>query len=346
MKTRTTSKVWCIATALCLVCLAARADERPLWEPRPGQTIVILGNTFAERMAMFGYFETFLHARFPDHNLRVRNMGWSADTVDMQPRPYRFGALEEKLGPPKSDASPRDVWFNGLGADVIIACFGMTESFRGRAGLDPFRKQLDAYLRHHASQKYNGRTPPQIVLISPVAHENLGGHWPDPAEHNEHLARYVEVMRQVATEHDVPFVDLYTPHRRWMEQHAEQKLTINGIHLSELGDWHVSRWIAQALGLFDGSSAGAGGESARALRLLVNQKNERFLRHFRAVNGEYIYGRRVPVYLKDGPRPEIPHLSDEEMRALSGIADVYDRKIWAAERPDPAAVWADRPAAR
>ncbi|MDA7895947.1 hypothetical protein N9B02_05770, partial [Akkermansiaceae bacterium] len=45
---------------------------------RKGDSIVILGNTFAERMQLFGYFEVFLHSRFPDHNLRVRNMGWSA----------------------------------------------------------------------------------------------------------------------------------------------------------------------------------------------------------------------------------------------------------------------------
>ena len=48
-----------------------------------GDSIVILGDTFAERMHLFGYFETFVHCRFPDHQLKIRNMGWSADEPGM-----------------------------------------------------------------------------------------------------------------------------------------------------------------------------------------------------------------------------------------------------------------------
>lgn len=315
----------------------------PVWEPQPGQTIVILGNTFAERMALFGHFETFLHARFPDHKLRVRNMGWSADTVDFQPRPLNFGPIEQKLGPPDSPHDPRKTWFNGLGADVLIACFGMTESFRGQAGLDDFRQKLNTYLKHHLSQKYNARVPVQIVLVSPIAHEDLGGHWPDPAQHNEDLARYVAVMREVAADHHIPFVDLFTPHTQWMQQQRGRKLTFNGIHVTEFGDRVVSQWMARSLGWVDGEASAGPSERAEAVRELVNKKNDRFHRHFRVVNGEYIYGRRIPVYLKAGPVPDLPHLSDEEMRELHEIDEVYDRKIHAAPKPAPAAVWADRP---
>ncbi len=43
-----------------------------------GDHIVIVGNTLAERMQYFGNWETLLHSRFPDLELRVRNLGWSA----------------------------------------------------------------------------------------------------------------------------------------------------------------------------------------------------------------------------------------------------------------------------
>lgn len=81
-------------------------------------SIVILGNTFAERMQLFGYFEVFLHSRFPDHNLRVRNMGWSADEVHQRIRPQGFPKLSAELKEHR--------------ADLLFLCFGFNESFKGR----------------------------------------------------------------------------------------------------------------------------------------------------------------------------------------------------------------------
>ena len=61
----------------------ARAD---LIEIKPGDHISIIGNTLAERMQYFGHFETRLHAQFPNHELVVRNLGFSADEVKFRPR--------------------------------------------------------------------------------------------------------------------------------------------------------------------------------------------------------------------------------------------------------------------
>ena len=65
-------------------------------------SIVIIGNTFAERMHLFGYFETLLHAKYPEHQLRVRNMGWSADELTLRPRPKGFGDLHKIPGRARS----------------------------------------------------------------------------------------------------------------------------------------------------------------------------------------------------------------------------------------------------
>ena len=81
-------------------------------------SIVFIGNTFAERMHLFGYFETFLHCKFPEHKLKVRNMGWSADELTLKPRPVGFG--------------DRHRYLEREEADVIFACFGMNESFQGK----------------------------------------------------------------------------------------------------------------------------------------------------------------------------------------------------------------------
>ena len=71
-------------------------DARDL-EIRKNDHIIILGNSFAERMHLFDYFETFLHSRFPDHQLCIRNMGWSADEVDKMIRPLGFPKLFDEL---------------------------------------------------------------------------------------------------------------------------------------------------------------------------------------------------------------------------------------------------------
>lgn len=325
-----------LALTVALSSVAQAASVK--WEPQKGETIVVLGNTFAERMMKSGYFESALHAQYPDHNLRVRSMAWSADEVDMQPRPYLFGKLEDKLSQPKENVDPKEVWFNGIGADALILCFGMTESFKGEAGLPKFRTDLDAFLKHHRSQKYNGKTAPRLLLVSPIAHENLGKPLPDGVQHNKDLAKYVAEMSEVAAANNVPFIDLFHPHMEWIEKNPKEKLTFNGIHQSEQGDWVISQWMAQQLGWFDGKVVKKAGTEAELLRAAIVWKNDRFWIHFRAVNGEYIYGRRRQIWAQ-----KVPMISDEEMRRLGQVADDADQLLFQVKKPAVAAVWSDRP---
>ena len=58
-------------------------------------------------------------------------------------------------------------------ADVIFAFYGYNESFAGEAGLSKFKENVEAFIKHIASQKYNGKTAPKLVLFSPLAHEYL-----------------------------------------------------------------------------------------------------------------------------------------------------------------------------
>src|SRR5262245_61434387 len=87
-----------------------------------GDRIVLVGNPFAERAREFGYLETLLQIRFPDLGLTFRNLGYSADEVNLQPRPLNFGDNHQHL--------------TAVKADVIFLCFGMNESFKGAAGLE------------------------------------------------------------------------------------------------------------------------------------------------------------------------------------------------------------------
>jgi hypothetical protein len=124
-------------------------------ELKPGTRIALVGNSLFDRMRDDGQFEALMQQRFADRNLVFRNLAWSADEVALRPRPDGFGDLNQHLTEHR--------------ADVILAAFGFNESFKGEAGLAEFETLLRAFLIELKSHHYNGKSPPEIVLVSPTA---------------------------------------------------------------------------------------------------------------------------------------------------------------------------------
>src|SRR5688572_7233413 len=150
---------------------------------KPGDHIAFIGNTLFERAQLFGHVESLLHQRFPKHNLVIRNLSWSADTIDLAPRPANFADVEQHLLHERTD--------------VILAAYGFNESFAGDAGLDAFRGQLTEFLAGLKTKSFNGRSAPRIVLVSPIANENIPGI--NAADlNNDRIQKYIAVMREVA----------------------------------------------------------------------------------------------------------------------------------------------------
>lgn len=285
--------------------------QSPALDLRQRDTVVFLGNTLAERMQHFNHFETLLMTRFPALRLRVRNLGWSADTITLQPRPLNFGDAAQHLERQK--------------ADVILAFFGLNESFEGEAGLPRFEEDLDGYLRTHLAARYNGRTAPRIALVSPIAHEGLP-HLRHVAvdARNRELERYTAAMQRVAARHPVAFIDLFTPTRDLMANASKPApLTINGIHLNARGDAVVGRLLMQALGFGRAEDREATGVTLKRLEELrdrIRDKNRQFFHRWRPVNAEYVIGRRVEPFGSISFPPEMQQL--DKM-----VADL-DRRIW------------------
>lgn len=274
-----------------------------------GSRIVIVGNAFAERMQYFGHFETLLHGRFPDHKLVVRNLGYSGDEVT-SPVTRAVGFFDH--GHRLEDHKP----------DVVIACFGFNESFAGPDGLAAFETGLDRYVAETTGTAYNGRAPPRLILVSPIAHEDLGRPGlPDGRASNENLQLYTTAMRHVATRHGVVFADLFEPSRRLMAG-AGEKLTINGVHLSDAGDKQVAAALDEQL--FGPRPADAARVDYERLRAGVNEKSLQFWYDYRATNGNFIYGSH-----KQGPgRQTFP----EEFAKLRRMVANRDRRVWAVAR--------------
>jgi putative heme-binding domain-containing protein len=240
----------------------------------PSDRIALIGNTLFERAQEYGQFEAMLQKRFPEHGLTVRTLAWSADELGLQPRPANFADTEQHLAHEK--------------ADVIFAAFGFNESFAGEAGLPAFKKKLAEYLTDLKSKAFNGKSGPRVVLVSPIANENVSGVLAADLN-NARIKLYADAMRAVAKEQGVGFVDVFAPTLEAMRDPATD-LTTNGCHLNEKG------YALFARALFEGAFGETPPETAAALRQAVIDKDRQFFRRFRPLNTFYYTGGRNKDY--------------------------------------------------
>ncbi len=299
--------VWCC----CLVTSGIASAQKPQLELKKGDCIAICGNTLADRMQHDGWLETNLQLRFPDLQLKVRNLGFSGDTIDVRLRSMGFGTPDDHL--------------NRVKADVIYMMFGFNESFAGPAGLDDFRKKYDAEVQRMLKQKYNGETAPRIVLVSPIAHENLSNpDLPNGTANNVNLEMYTQAIAQVARDHQLPFVDLYTATATGYDA-IQEPLTINGIHLNSTGNKFVASVLNRSL--FGEVSKGT--ELGREdVRQAVLQKDFYWFEFYRATDGYSIFGDRGNLQFVNGQTNR--EVMTRELEIIVQMTDNRDPVIWAA----------------
>src|SRR5687767_9068323 len=214
-----------------LVCTrAARAVDKSAgqtFELKDGDRVVFVGGTLVEREGQLGYIETVLTSRFPDRNVTFRNLGQSADTVRADARNLNAGWAD--FGPAEQGFKRLQTLIGEIKPTVIVANYGMTESFEGKKGLENFRKGYERLLDMMVT---TAGTNPRVVLVSPNHHEDLGRPLPDPAEHNRNLELYRDEIRRLADARGYRFVDLYELTK---QSPGEKPLTGNGIHPTEHG---------------------------------------------------------------------------------------------------------------
>ncbi len=290
-------------TLVCLWAAATSAAEPTRLDLKKGDRIIIIGNTLAERMQYYGHFETILHTRFPELELVVHNLGWSADEVALRPRQART----DDHGHTLDDEKP----------DVLIAAFGFNESFGGPAGLPRFRRDLEQFIGESTTRKYNGKSAPRLVLLSPIAQEDLKDpHITDGKKNNENIKLYADSMAELARKHGVLFVDLFTATQK-LYRSANRPLTINGVHLSDEGYRQLAPVLDEAL---FGPGPVPTRLPAKGLYEAVQEKNLQFFYDHRAVNGCYIYGgRKAPFGVVNFPA---------EFAKLRKMIQNRERRIW------------------
>jgi hypothetical protein len=168
----------------------------------------------------------------------------------------------------------------------------MNESFEGEAGLsrfiDGYSKLLDAL----------AGTKARLVLISPIAHEDLGRPLPDPVEHNRQLKMYTEAIRDIAQKRGANFVNLFDPLLK-AKQVQNAPITENGIHLNTAGYFLTTMEILRQLEVkvdpwrlpINGKGE-FNDEKTEKLRQAIRQKNVFFFDRYRPQNDMYIFHGR------------------------------------------------------
>ena len=318
---------WSACLLALLSILGSTASAQLKLELNRGDHICIVGGTVAERMQHYGYLETLLHARFPQHELVFRNLAFSGDEISgfrddtKRLRSRDFGSHDQWLSgnapcPQVTKLSSRDQGkvqenrfeLTNTKADVIFAFYGYNESFAGEAGLPAFRQSVDAFIKHTLSQNYNGKSAPKLVLFSPIAHEYLD----DPNllsraqidQSNARIKRYADAMGEIAKANSVLFIDLFATTLNAYQTKstaaaavASTSNTFNGIHQNSAGDLLIAT-LCNA-GLFTAASPKS--EGLEPLRKAVNDKNFYWYHRYRVTDGYSTYGDRAFLKFAEGP---------------------------------------------
>ena len=303
--------------------------SQPLVDLQKGSRIALIGSNICARMLHYGYLETAFHLRHPDSLLFIRNLCDGGDMPGFRPHPARNtpwafpGAeayYEELANPSHSEGHfpYPDEWLDTLNADIILAFWGHNAAQFGPERLPTFKAELRAFIRHTLRQAYNNTHPPQLILVTPTAIQDLSANADLPKGHrrNAMLSLYTDAIQEVAAEEGVPVVDLFEPSQEWYA--GGQPLTIDGLQLNDEGNRRLAGYLADQLF----------GERREervepdTVRKAVQDKNWFWANDYRIPNSVHVYGRRYEPYGPDNYPAEL-----QKIRELTRIRDTA---IWLA----------------
>ena len=318
-----------VVIALVILIAGCSTDDTGVTRIKKNEHIILIGNNLGSRMQEYGFFDTELHVRYPDSLLYIRNMCDGGDTPGFRPHssrpaPWAFSGAEkfqdELAHPSQSEGHLESVdsLIKRHQPDLIVAFFGYNESFQGEAGLKTYRDELKAFIDHTRSESYNLKNSTELILVSPIAFQDLSKEMdlPDGMTENKNLSLYTDAMREVAKENNVPFIDVFTITNRWFKN---EKLTIDGFQLNEAGNKKFATLLADKL---FGKAEPKAENHREAIRSAVLEKDWMWQNDFKIPNGVHIYGRRYDPFGQENYPAEI-----KKIRELTSIRD---QAIWDA----------------
>ncbi len=288
--------------------------EKELIPVEPNLKLALIGGNLGSRMINFDHFETELHLRYPNQHLSVRNLCDGGDTPGFRPhsarnKPWAFPGAEQFQDEFTNNAESEghldshDQWMNRLKSDVVIGFFGFSESFEGVEKIGRYKKELASFIKHTKAQKYNGLSSPKLVIVSPIAFEDLSQLYDVPKGNieNSRLEKYTQAMKEVCLEHQIPFIDVFSASKKWYDSN-KNPLTIDGIQLNNDGYKIFANYLIDHI--FGKKSTEIEGRRANVYQA-VAEKNWMWHNDFKIPNGVHVYGRRYNPFGPDNYPAEI-----------------------------------------
>ncbi|MFS4415774.1 PVC-type heme-binding CxxCH protein [Maribacter sp. 2307ULW6-5] len=303
--------------------------EAPLATIGPNTKVALIGNNLGSRMMHYGGFETEMHLRHPTDSLTIRNMCDGGDTPGFRPHssrntPWAFPGAEKFQTELATNSGSEgfadypDDWLKRQGADVVIAFFGSNEAFMGPAGLEGFKAELRAFIEHTKAQRYNGVSAPELILVSPIAFEDLSYRHdlPNGQLENENFGRYTQAMQEICQEENIPFINAFEPSKKWFA--GPDELTIDGYQMNQEGYERFATFLANKI---TGNKKSPISEKRDAIKAAVAEKNFYWHNDYKIPNGVHVNGRRYAPF-----GPDNYPFEQQKIRELTAIRDTA---IWA-----------------
>lgn len=227
------------------------------------EVIAVIGGTEAVAILEEGSLETQILLGHAEKRPKVRSLAWETDTVFRQDRPLNFGDLRQQL--------------NRTQATCAMLMFGRQECLeRGEAGLADFRAALDRMV------KVCAEATPKLVLVEAAPFEKKAAPQRDLSVLNPVLAKYNEIIREVAQAHGA----YYAGSSQGWDHARPQPMTSDGVNLTQAG--------ARELGLrVMRSSLSPEREGVQELKAAIVAKNKLWHDYWRPSNWAFLHGDRT-----------------------------------------------------
>jgi lysophospholipase L1-like esterase len=265
-------------------------------------TVLFLGDGFFEREGDFGFIEAEITARFPEKNIRFRNLAWNGDTPRGESRSY--------FGPPEEGFQRLQKNLGEVKPSVIFANYGASNVAEGEPGIAPF---IAAYERLLDSIKATGAG---VVLVSPAPRMEVGPNKAVNAKNNALARKYADAIQALAAKRNLRYVDLLGALKD-VPQWQDASLAVHGLQFTESGYKKLAPATTSAL---LGNVPAASTPASPGLVTAIRKKNELFFHRWRPANETYLFGFRKHEQGNNGV--EIPQFDPLIAQAEQKIAEV------------------------
>jgi hypothetical protein len=265
----------------------------------PNETIAVIGGTEAVALMEDGTLEGMLLTQAPDQHLKLRSLAWETDTVWRQDRPLNFGKLPQQL--------------QRVNATTVMLLFGRQECLeQGASGVAAFRESLEQMVEQCVAWT------PRIILVSPPPFETGTPPQPDLKPQNVVLAKYRQVIQDIAAKHHLPVTPPIP------EADAGTRLTRDGVNLSIEGIHRLATHIASLVS----PTAAAPSKFSADFLAAIRAKNHLWHDYWRPSNWAFLYGdRTAQPSSRDHLNPQVRWFPAELEKSRS-LIEAKEQEIW------------------